>query len=113
MKPQHLLFSLFFIITSYALCQEKEITLEEIWNGTFRQDRLESLNSLNNGKEYIVLNQDRKNGTSSIDIYNYKTGEKDIAFRMHADNRKADIAIELTHSDPEIRQIFFAICRLI
>lgn len=54
--------------------QEKEITLEEIWNGTFSQERLESLQSLNNGKEYIALNQDKQNG-SSIDVYDYKSGE--------------------------------------
>lgn len=38
---------------------------------------------------------------------NYKTGEKDIAFRMTADNRKAEIAIELTHKDKEIQQLYF------
>lgn len=38
---------------------------------------------------------------------NYKTGEKNIAFRMHADNKKAIIAIELNHNDKEIQQIYF------
>ncbi|MBB1285635.1 DUF4268 domain-containing protein [Flavisolibacter sp. BT320] len=43
----------------------------------------------------------------SINWVNYKTGEKDISFRMLADNKKASIAIILTHKDPEIQQIFF------
>lgn len=42
-----------------------------------------------------------------INWTNYKTGEKNIAFRMNADNKKAEIAIELSHSDKEIQQIYF------
>jgi len=38
---------------------------------------------------------------------NYKTGFKDVYFRMEADKKKASIAIELTHPDPEIQQMFF------
>lgn len=42
-----------------------------------------------------------------INWINYKTGEKNISFRMHADNKKASIAIELSHKDKEIQQIIF------
>lgn len=38
---------------------------------------------------------------------NYKTGVKNVFFRMHADNKKASIAIEITHSDPGIQQLYF------
>lgn len=38
---------------------------------------------------------------------NYKTGEKSIYFRMHADNKIAVVAIELTHKDKEIQQLYF------
>ena len=41
-----------------------------------------------------------------VNWLNYKTGIKDVFFRMHADNRKAIIRIELIHSDPLIRKIF-------
>jgi len=75
MRFTKFLLGLFFIGTSSVFAQEKQITLEEIWDGTFSQERLESLESLNNGTEYIVLNQDRKNATSSIDVYDYKSGE--------------------------------------
>src|SRR5690606_1263716 len=59
-----------------VLAQDKEITLEEIYDGTFSQQRMESLRSLNNGTEYMVVNHDRNAGTSSIAIYDYKSGEK-------------------------------------
>ena len=42
-----------------------------------------------------------------VNWVNYKTGEKDIYFRMQADNKKAGIAIELTHKDREIQQLYF------
>lgn len=38
---------------------------------------------------------------------NYKTGLKDVFFRMQADKKIASIAIELTHPDLEIQQMFF------
>ena len=46
-------------------------------------------------------------GEEKVNWMNYKTGEKNVSFQMHADNRKASIAIELTHKDKEIRQIYF------
>lgn len=42
-----------------------------------------------------------------INWINYKTGEKDIAFRMEADNKKARIAIELNNTDKDIQQLYF------
>ncbi len=67
----------FILATSSALiAQQKEVSLEEIWNGTFRQERLQSLQSLNNGEEYVVLNRDRQSGNTSIDVYSYETGKK-------------------------------------
>ncbi|WP_324720907.1 S9 family peptidase [Salinimicrobium sp. HB62] len=70
------LLALFLSAASVLTAQKKEITLEDIWGGTFRQERMESLQSLNNGKEYVVLNFDRNSGTSSIEAFSYKTGEK-------------------------------------
>ncbi|UJH89832.1 DPP IV N-terminal domain-containing protein [Antarcticibacterium sp. 1MA-6-2] len=75
MKLPHVLLAFLFVGATTVFAQEKEITLEEIWNGTFSPERLESLKSLNNGTEYIVLNQDQNSGTS-IDVYDYKSGEK-------------------------------------
>ena len=42
-----------------------------------------------------------------INWINYKTGEKNIYFRMHADNRKASIAIEITHKDRDVQALYF------
>lgn len=42
-----------------------------------------------------------------VNWISYKTGEKNISFRMHADNKKAGISIVLTHKDREIQQLYF------
>ncbi|MDB5086362.1 MAG: hypothetical protein JWR09_356 [Mucilaginibacter sp.] len=42
-----------------------------------------------------------------VNWVNYKTGLKHVYFKMQADKRVASIAIELTHSDPGIRELFF------
>lgn len=38
---------------------------------------------------------------------NYKTGVKDIYFRLDLDNSSARVSIEMQHSDPGIRALFF------
>ncbi|WP_300440351.1 S9 family peptidase [Christiangramia sp.] len=67
----------FILATSSVLtAQQKEVNLEEIWSGTFRQESLQSLQSLKNGEEYVVMNRDQNSGNTSIDVYSYKTGVK-------------------------------------
>lgn len=53
----------------------KEITLEEIWNGTFSTERMNALNSMN-GDFYSLLNKDRESKSTTVDKYSYKTLEK-------------------------------------
>lgn len=76
MKLRYRLFAFLLTVTTLLSAQQKEVNLEEIWNGTFSQERMESLQSLSNGEEYVVLNRSREKGTSSIDVYSYKTGQK-------------------------------------
>ncbi len=53
----------------------KEITLEEIWNGTFSSERMNALNSMN-GDFYSLLNTDKETKSTTVDMYSYKTLEK-------------------------------------
>jgi dipeptidyl-peptidase-4 len=52
----------------------KEITLDEIWDGTFSPERMNALNSMN-GDFYSLLNFDA-DGNATVDKYSYKTLEK-------------------------------------
>ncbi|MDR6299489.1 S9 family peptidase [Mesonia maritima] len=76
MKLKIIALAVFLTATNLLTAQNKEITLEEIWSGTFRQERLESLQSLKNGTEYIVQNYDRSEKAMKVDVYSYKTGDK-------------------------------------
>lgn len=52
----------------------------------------------------------RKHATeygSKIHWVNYKTGVKDIYFRLKADKKTASISVDLQHGDPGIRELFF------
>ena len=59
-----------FVFSLSLTAQEKAITLEDIWGGAFRTEGINSLRSLNNGRQYTVLNFDK--GESQIDKYEYK-----------------------------------------
>ncbi|HET7361544.1 MAG TPA: S9 family peptidase, partial [Salinimicrobium sp.] len=105
MKLKNGLLAFFLITASLVSAQEKEITLEEIWNGTFRQERLQSLQSLNNGEEYVVLNFDRERRTSSIDVYSYKTGEKNRTLVTSANLEDIEYFSDFEFSEDESKII--------
>lgn len=42
-----------------------------------------------------------------ISWVNYKTGEKNIFFRMHVDDKIAIVAIELTHKEAGVQELYF------
>ncbi len=69
------IFILFIAITSLATAQKKDIALDEIWNGTFRTERMNSLNSMN-GDFYSLLNYDRNTKNTTVDKYSYASLEK-------------------------------------
>ncbi len=75
MMKKQFLFALSFLVLN-VFAQKKEITVESIYTGTFRTDKMESLHSMKDGQFYTVYNADRRNRTSSVDKYAYKTLEK-------------------------------------
>lgn len=99
----------FAFIAFLSICsvnaQTKEISLEEIWNGAFRTQGMQSLHSMKNGKQYSVLNFDRTNRTSSIDIYNYETLEKERTLVNSGDLSEIQYFTDYTFSDDESKVI--------
>lgn len=70
---------LLFLVNCFVgstMAQQKKISVEEIYSGSFKTEGLDALRSLKNGKQYTVLNFDREKGTSSIDTYDYVTQQK-------------------------------------
>lgn len=87
-------------ITSLS-AQQKDITLEEIWGGEFRTQGLDVLRSLDNGKEYSVLNYDRTAKASTIDVYDYRSGNKVKTLLSSKDLDGIDYIISYEFSDDE------------
>ncbi|MCF1420298.1 S9 family peptidase [Mangrovimonas futianensis] len=69
-------FLFYFLATFLISAQNKEITLEDIWTGTFRTERMDALHSMANGQQYSVLNFNRNTASTSIEVYDYQTLEK-------------------------------------
>lgn len=76
MHANFLKFVLFLFVPALLFSQQKDITLEEIWSGAFRTQSLQSLNSLQDGQHYTVLEYDRAARASKIVVYDYLTGNQ-------------------------------------
>ncbi len=92
----------FFVITNIS-AQKKDITLEEIWNGTFRTERMNALHSMKNGQQYSVLSFDRETKSSSIDIFNYQTLQKVKTLVSSGDFTEIDYFSNYTFSEDETK----------
>ncbi|WP_435373083.1 S9 family peptidase [Aequorivita marina] len=95
---------LFLTAFNSLIAQKKNLSLEEIFGGSFRTEGLDELRSLNNGKEYAVLNFDRNNRTSTIDVYDYKSGEKvsTLLNSKNLDGIQYFISYELSQDESKI-----------
>ena len=85
--------------------QQKNISLNDIWGGTFRSKGMQSLHSMANGKQYSVLNYDRGSQSSSIDLYDYKTLEKVETLLSLKDNGEVAYFMDYTFSADESKVI--------
>lgn len=94
-----------FLTTSLIFGQDKQISLEDIWSGSFRTESMQALHSMKNGKEYSVLNVDKQNGTTTIDVYDYKTLEKVKTLVSSADIEGIQGFSDYSFSDDESKVI--------
>ena len=67
---------LIFGTLTLSTAQQKKITLEEIWNGSFSTEGLEAFHSMNSGEEYTVLRRDKATSSVAIDLYDFETQER-------------------------------------
>jgi dipeptidyl-peptidase-4 len=76
MKKYNILVIFLMAFLTFTQAQTKKITVEDIYQGAFRTEGMQALRSLKNGKQYTILNEDRTDGSTRIDKYDYKTLEK-------------------------------------
>ncbi|TDQ33314.1 S9 family peptidase [Zeaxanthinibacter enoshimensis] len=105
MKIVPLLSFLCLSVMQLAIGQQKQISLEEIYDGTFGTEGLEVLNSMDNGKQYSVLNFNRSSRVSTVDLYNYETQEKVETLVTSADFDEIPYFTSYEFSDDESKVI--------
>lgn len=101
MNKYKFLLCMFIAATVQLTAQNKQITLEEIWSGAFRTQGMDELNSLNNGKQYAVLNFDRASRSTSVDKYDYETLKKTETIVSSADLDQINYFLSYQFSEDE------------
>ncbi|WP_066221585.1 S9 family peptidase [Formosa haliotis] len=90
-----------FLCSGLVFAQQKQITLEEIWNGGFRTEGMEALHSMANGQQYSVLDFNRQTRSTAIDIYDYKTLSKVKTLVSSSNLADVDYFTDYTFSEDE------------
>ena len=93
------------VTVSSITAQEKSFTLEEITEGAFRTEHLSALRSMSNGKEYSLHNYDPTNKVSTIDVFDYKSGDKIKTLVNSKDLDGIDYIISYEFSEDESKLI--------
>lgn len=101
MKKIALLFSLFMMLITPVMAQKKQISVADIYQGTFATKRMESLRSRNNGTQYTLLEKNATSGASEIGLYAYKTLEKEAVLLSSDAVADIDHFSEYTFSQDE------------
>ena len=65
-----------FLFVCFTVVGQQKITIDEIYNGTFRTKGMDALQSLKNTNQYTVLNFDRQSRSTTIDLYDFATLKK-------------------------------------
>lgn len=94
------------LATTFTAFAQKEITVDDLYYyGTFRQNGVYGIESMNDGEHYTNLTV-RRNG---IEKYSYKTGEKEETLMMVADlnlGDKFDFILDYVFSPDESKIMF-------
>ena len=99
MRIKFIVFALLLgVFTAFG--QQKELQMEEIWDGTFQTKSLFRLHSLQNGEEYTVMQYDF-NRNRTIDVYRYDTGEKVRRLLNAADHSELKSLFQYSFSPDE------------
>ena len=65
-----------FLFLCFTVVGQQKITIDELYNGTFRAKGMDELQSLKNTNQYTVLNADRQSRSMQIDLYDFATLKK-------------------------------------
>ncbi|RKS13067.1 S9 family peptidase [Flavobacterium sp. 120] len=76
-----------FLFLCFTVVGQQKITIDEIYNGTFRAQGMDELQSMKNTNQYTVLNLDNQSRSMQIDLYDFATLKK-VATLIDTKSRK-------------------------
>jgi len=77
MKTRNILLLAGLVLAPLMTLQaQQKIEVEQIWNGTFRTNQLNALNTLHTKNQYSVLDYNRNTNSFTIDAFDFTTLEK-------------------------------------
>ncbi len=97
------IFTILLISTLVLNAQEKEITIPQLWDGTFSAERLESIRPLSDSDQYTVLKIDRKKQSAEIVRYDYAKEGSGTALVSSKDAPEIPFFTGYTFSDNEAK----------
>lgn len=96
-----------FLLTCLSVFAQQKITVDQIFNGTFRTKGMDALQSMSNTNQYTVLNSDRAAKTMQVDLYDFATLKK-VATLLDTKDHKDMPAIDSYTFDKAENQMLIA-----
>nr|WP_315189319.1 S9 family peptidase [uncultured Flavobacterium sp.] len=87
---------------------QQKITIDEIYNGTFRAEEMDELQSMKNTNQYTVLNLDYQSRSMTIDLYDFATLKKVTTFIDTKSFKELENGIDSYTFDDSEKQILIA-----
>ena len=96
-----------FLFVCFTVFGQQKITIDEIYNGTFRAKGMDELQSMKRTSQYSVLNFDRASKSTQIDLYDFATLKK-VAVLIDSKDHKELPVIDSYTFDAEEKMILLA-----
>ena len=100
-------FTVLFLFLCFTLFGQQKITIDAVFNDTFRAKGMDKLQSMKNTNQYTVLNFDKVSRSMQIDLYDFSTLKK-ISTLINTKDHKELPVIDSYTFDASERMILLA-----
>lgn len=101
-------FTILFLLLCCAVFGQQKITIDAIYNGSFRAEGMDELQSMQNSNQYTVLNLDTNGRSTQIDLYDFASLKKNTTLLDGSVFRALKNGIESYTFDASEKQILLA-----
>lgn len=95
------------LFVCFTVFGQKKITIDEVFNGTFRAEGMDELQSMKNSNQYSVLNFDQASKSMQVNLYDFATLKK-VAVLIDTKDHKELPVIDSYTFDAEEKMILLA-----